>query len=98
MKIENQVSNGLVRQQIIQVLNIFIKINFQGLGKFTLAVYRPAEEQVRSTFSLTTGRVQHHYHTGTMTRRSWALDKDIRMVLLKLILKAVGFRDLVIAG
>ncbi len=50
----------------------------RGLGKFTPAVYRPAEEQVSEEypFLLTTGRVQHHYHTGTMTRRSWALDRE----------------------
>ena len=44
----------------------------RGLGKFTPAQYRPAEEQVDEEypFLLTTGRVQHHYHTGTMTRRS----------------------------
>ena len=27
-------------------------------------------------FTLITGRVSHHYHTGTMTRRSWALDRE----------------------
>ena len=27
-------------------------------------------------FTLLTGRVSHHYHTGTMTRRSWALDRE----------------------
>jgi predicted molibdopterin-dependent oxidoreductase YjgC len=50
----------------------------RGLGKFTVNDYEvssqlPTEEY---PFILTTGRIQHHYHTGTMTRRAWALDRE----------------------
>lgn len=50
----------------------------RGLGRFTVNEYeeskqRPSEEY---PFILTTGRIHHHYHTGTMTRRSWALDRE----------------------
>jgi formate dehydrogenase alpha subunit len=50
----------------------------RGLGKFTPAEYRPSAEKVDEAYPLllTTGRIQHHYHTGTMTRRSWALDRE----------------------
>jgi formate dehydrogenase alpha subunit len=50
----------------------------RGVGKFTVNDYEestqlPTEEY---PFILTTGRIQHHYHTGTMTRRAWALDRE----------------------
>lgn len=47
-----------------------------GLGKFTVNDYiDPAEmPDEQYPFILTTGRILHHYHTGTMTRRSWALE------------------------
>lgn len=50
----------------------------RGLGKFTPADYRPSAEETDEAYPylLTTGRIQHHYHTGTMTRRSWALDRE----------------------
>lgn len=50
----------------------------RGLGKFTINEYEASKEQpsVEYPFILTTGRIQQHYHTGTMTRRSWALDRE----------------------
>ncbi len=50
----------------------------RGLGKFTVNNYiDPAEmPDEEYPFILTTGRILHHYHTGTMTRRSWALDYE----------------------
>lgn len=49
-----------------------------GLGKFTVNEYVPSTEiaSVEYPFILTTGRVQHHYHSGTMTRRAWALERE----------------------
>jgi predicted molibdopterin-dependent oxidoreductase YjgC len=50
----------------------------RGLGKFTVNEYRDPGElpDEQYPFVMTTGRIQHHYHTGTMTRRSWALDRE----------------------
>lgn len=50
----------------------------RGLGKFCPANYRlPAElPDDAYPFVLTTGRVGFHYHTGTMTRKDWALDRE----------------------
>ncbi len=51
----------------------------RGLGAFTPVDYRePAEEpDERYPFVLTTGRLMFHYHTGTMTRRSPSLDREV---------------------
>lgn len=48
----------------------------RGLGKFAAVEYRePAElPDEEYPLMLTTGRVVAHYHTGTMTRRSWGLN------------------------
>jgi formate dehydrogenase alpha subunit len=50
----------------------------RGLGKFTINDYEQTKQQPTEEypFILTTGRVLHHYHTGTMTRRAWALDRE----------------------
>lgn len=50
----------------------------RGLGKFTVNEYEESRELANSEypFVLTTGRIHHHYHTGTMTRRAWALDRE----------------------
>lgn len=50
----------------------------RGLGQFTVNEYEESKEQPSEEypFILTTGRIMHHYHTGTMTRRSWALDRE----------------------
>lgn len=50
----------------------------RGLGKFTVNEYVASKEQpsIQYPFILTTGRIEQHYHTGTMTRRAWALDRE----------------------
>ena len=47
-----------------------------GRGKFVACAYQPADEVPDDDFPfvLTTGRVLEHWHTGSMTRRSFALD------------------------
>ncbi len=47
----------------------------RGLGKFTPIEYTPPAEEPDEEypFTLTTGRILYHYHTGTMTRRSKGL-------------------------
>lgn len=49
-----------------------------GLGKFMAIAYKPPVELPDSEypFTLTTGRTGFHYHTGTMTRKDWALDRE----------------------
>jgi formate dehydrogenase alpha subunit len=50
----------------------------RGVGKFTVNDYEESSQlpTEKYPFILTTGRIQHHYHTGTMTRRAWALDRE----------------------
>lgn len=50
----------------------------RGLGKFTVNEYEESSQKSTEAYPyiLTTGRLQHHYHTGTMTRRAWALDRE----------------------
>lgn len=50
----------------------------RGLGRFTINDYVQSSELPTEEypFILTTGRILHHYHTGTMTRRAWALDRE----------------------
>jgi len=47
-----------------------------GLGQFHPVEYQPADEETDMSYPivLTTGRMLEHYHTGTMTRRSKALN------------------------
>ncbi len=50
----------------------------RGLGKFSINDYE-ATDQISTEeypFIMTTGRINEHYHTGTMTRRSWALERE----------------------
>jgi formate dehydrogenase alpha subunit len=49
-----------------------------GRGRFFAIPYRPPAELPDSDypFALTTGRVGFHWHTGTMTRKDWALDRE----------------------
>ncbi len=49
----------------------------RGLGKFHPAHYSPPEEEIGEEFThiMMTGRMLYHYHTGTMTRRSEAIDE-----------------------
>jgi formate dehydrogenase major subunit len=48
----------------------------RGLGKFSAVAYRAPAEVPDEEYPLilTTGRVTAHYHTGSMTRRSWGLN------------------------
>jgi formate dehydrogenase major subunit len=48
-----------------------------GKGRFVACAYRPAEELPDDEYPyvLNTGRLLEHWHTGTMTRRSRALDQ-----------------------
>ncbi len=48
----------------------------RGLGKFHAVEFKPAAElpDTEYPFYLSTGRIRFHYHTGTMTRRSYGLD------------------------
>mgnify|MGYP001106718789 CR=1 FL=1 len=50
----------------------------RGLGKFSPVSYKPPMElpDVDYPFILTTGRISFHFHTGTMTRKDWALDRE----------------------
>jgi formate dehydrogenase alpha subunit len=50
----------------------------RGLGKFSPVGYKPPAELPSHDypFILTTGRVGFHYHTGTMTRKDWALERE----------------------
>ncbi len=48
-------------------------------------------------FILVTGRLAHHYHTGTMTRRSWALEREAPAALLEMHpedAKSIGVKDM----
>ena len=51
----------------------------RGLGRFTPVAFRePAElPDEEYPFLLTTGRMMFHYHTGSMTRRSEKLDREV---------------------
>ena len=48
----------------------------RGLGKFSSVDFKPPAENPDEKYPLilTTGRSGAHYHTGTMTRRSWGLN------------------------
>jgi predicted molibdopterin-dependent oxidoreductase YjgC len=51
----------------------------RGLGLFHAVEYLPPDElpDREYPFMLTTGRIYAHYHTGTMTRRSPSLNKEV---------------------
>ncbi len=51
----------------------------KGLGTFTPIDWKPPAEVIDEEypFYLTTGRVHFHYHTGTMTRRSPTLNREM---------------------
>jgi len=52
----------------------------RGKGLFTTVDYHPPVEEPDKDFPfiLTTGRLIFHYHTGTMTRRSPSLDREVK--------------------
>ncbi len=58
----------------------------RGLGHFFAVPFKePAELPDQDyPFTLTTGRIMFHYHTGTMTRRSKKLDSEARQAYLEL--------------
>jgi formate dehydrogenase alpha subunit len=58
----------------------------RGKGLFTAIEYKPAAETVDEEypFQLTTGRVHVHYHTGTMTRNSPSLEREISECFLEI--------------
>jgi formate dehydrogenase major subunit len=58
----------------------------RGKGLFSAIEYKPAAETVDEEypFQLTTGRVHVHYHTGTMTRNSPSLEREISECFLEI--------------
>ena len=58
----------------------------RGKGLFTPIEYKPAAELVDEDypFQLTTGRVHVHYHTGTITRNSPSLEREINECFLEM--------------
>ncbi len=58
----------------------------RGKGLFSAIEYKPAAEMADEEypFQLTTGRVHVHYHTGTMTRNSPSLEREIKECFLEM--------------
>jgi predicted molibdopterin-dependent oxidoreductase YjgC len=58
----------------------------RGKGLFSAIEFKPAAERADEEypFQLTTGRVHVHYHTGTMTRNSPSLEREIRECFLEM--------------
>ena len=58
----------------------------RGKGLFSAIEYKPAAEiaDEEYPFQLTTGRVHVHYHTGTMTRNSPSLEREISECFLEM--------------
>jgi len=58
----------------------------RGKGLFSAIEYKPAAEiaDEEYPFELTTGRVHVHYHTGTMTRNSPSLEREINECFLEM--------------
>jgi formate dehydrogenase alpha subunit len=70
----------------------------RGRGLFHAIHYKPPAETVDEAypFQLTTGRLYVHFHTGTMTRNSPSLDREIRECFLEMNPKdaaALGVAD-----
>jgi len=70
----------------------------RGRGLFHAIEYKPAAEGADEEypFQLTTGRVYVHFHTGTMTRNSPSLDREIKECFLEMNpgdAAALGIRD-----
>ncbi len=55
-------------------------------GLFTVNTFeaRGQQESEEFPFILITGRLAHHYHTGTMTRLSWALERESPAAFLEM--------------
>jgi predicted molibdopterin-dependent oxidoreductase YjgC len=58
----------------------------RGKGLFSVIEYKPPAETTDEEypFQLTTGRVHVHYHTGTMTRNSPSLEREISECFLEM--------------
>ena len=58
----------------------------RGLGRFVIPDYRPPAEKPDSEYPyyLNTGRVFAHYHTGTMSRRSPFLNREIEWAYVEI--------------
>ncbi|MFC1524580.1 molybdopterin oxidoreductase family protein, partial [Thermodesulfobacteriota bacterium] len=58
----------------------------RGKGKFVPAEHVPPAELPDKDypFTLNTGRIYHHYHTGTMTRKSHTLNRECNEALLEI--------------
>jgi predicted molibdopterin-dependent oxidoreductase YjgC len=58
----------------------------RGKGLFTPIEYKPAAETPDQDypFQLTTGRIHVHYHTGTMTRNSPSLEREVKECFLEM--------------
>ncbi len=57
-----------------------------GKGLFTVNSYEARGQHVCADypFILVTGRLAHHYHTGTMTRLSWVLERECPTAFLEM--------------
>jgi len=58
----------------------------RGKGLFSAIDYKPAAEtsDEEYPFQLTTGRIHAHYHTGTMTRNSPSLEREVGECFLEM--------------
>lgn len=58
----------------------------RGKGLFSAIEYKPPAEVADEAypFQLTTGRIHVHYHTGTMTRNSPSLEREVNECLLEI--------------
>ncbi len=58
----------------------------RGLGKFFALEFKEPNELPNDDypFTLTTGRLMFHFHTGTMTRRSKKLDSEVREAYIEI--------------
>ncbi len=71
----------------------------RGKGLFMVNNFEIRGQQASTEypFILVTGRLAHHYHTGTMTRRSWALEREAPAAFLEMHpddAKSIGVKDM----
>jgi formate dehydrogenase alpha subunit len=64
----------------------------RGLGKFFPIEFKEPNELPNDEypFTLTTGRLMFHFHTGSMTRRSKKLDSEVREAYVEINVKDAG--------
>ena len=70
----------------------------KGKGTFAPAKYTPPAElpDDKYDFTLTTGRIYYHFHTGTMTRRTTSLHREVPMPYVEINpvdAESLGVRD-----